>query len=57
LQPSKFHMRVERYVTPENFIALGEYAKSLGFTHVASGANVRSSYHADEQAKTKTQNR
>jgi len=50
LQPSKFHMPVSRYVTPEHFQQLAELAKSLGFKNVASGPLVRSSYHADKQA-------
>lgn len=50
LQPSKFHSPVERFVTPAVFDELGKYAESLGFTHVASGPLVRSSYHADLQA-------
>jgi len=50
LQPSRYHLKVERFVTPEEFAALGEYAKSLGFTNVASAPMVRSSYHADLQA-------
>lgn len=50
LQPSAYHSPVERYVTPEQFKKLGDKAKSLGFTHVASGPLVRSSYHADKQA-------
>lgn len=50
LQPSKHHLPVARYVTPEEFKSLGETAKQLGFTHVASGPLVRSSYHADRQA-------
>jgi len=41
---------VERYVTPEEFAALAEYARELGFPHVESGPLVRSSYHADGQA-------
>jgi len=49
LQPSNFHMPVARYVPPETFTRLGHIAKTLGFTNVASGPNVRSSYHADEQ--------
>lgn len=51
LQPSKFHSPVLRYVTPETFKMLGDVAKSLGFKNVASGPLVRSSYHADLQAK------
>lgn len=50
LQPTQYHMPVLRYMTPQEFLALGEYAKSIGFTHVASGPLVRSSYHADKQA-------
>lgn len=50
LQPSRYHLPVARYVTPEEFDELGEFAKQLGFTNVASGPLVRSSYHADKQA-------
>jgi lipoic acid synthetase len=41
---------VERFVSPEEFEQLGEIAKEMGFTSVASGPMVRSSYHADLQA-------
>lgn len=51
LQPSRFHSPVERYVSPEGFKKLGETAKRMGFNNVASGPFVRSSYHADLQAK------
>lgn len=51
LQPSRHHLPVERFVHPEEFDALREYGESLGFRHVASGPLVRSSYHADEQAR------
>lgn len=50
LQPSRHHLPVVRYVTPDEFAELGERAKSLGFDKVASGPMVRSSYHADLQA-------
>lgn len=50
LAPSKHHIGVARYVTPEEFKRLGELAKQMGFTRVASGPLVRSSYHADKQA-------
>lgn len=50
LQPSRYHSPVERYVTPEEFNELGNIAKAMGFTNVASGPLVRSSYHADRQA-------
>lgn len=50
LQPSRHHLPVKRFVTPEAFSELGEEAKRLGFQQVASGPLVRSSYHADKQA-------
>ncbi len=50
LQPSKFHMPVARYVTPEQFQSFATLAEQLGFNNVASGPLVRSSYHADKQA-------
>lgn len=50
LQPSLYHAPVQRYVTPEAFDRLGHIAKELGFSNVASGPLVRSSYHADLQA-------
>lgn len=50
LQPSRYHLQVERFVTPDEFTELGDYAKGLGFKNVASGPMVRSSYHADLQA-------
>lgn len=49
LQPSRYHSPVARYVTPDEFNELGKIAKELGFTNVASGPLVRSSYHADKQ--------
>lgn len=53
LQPSKHHLAVERYVTPEEFDELYDIGMALGFKHVASGPMVRSSYHADLQAHGK----
>lgn len=50
LQPTAYHSPVDRYVHPDQFKKLGELAKKMGFTHVASGPLVRSSYHADRQA-------
>ncbi len=50
LQPSKFHMPVARYITPEAFKEWATLATELGFKNVASGPLVRSSYHADRQA-------
>ena len=53
LQPSKQHLKVERFVSPEEFDDLADFGRSLGFKSVASGPLVRSSYHADLQvAKT-----
>jgi len=51
LQPSRYHLQVERFVTPDEFTELGVYAESLGFQNVASAPMVRSSYHADLQAE------
>ncbi|MBB1087130.1 lipoyl synthase [Lysobacter sp. SG-8] len=50
LQPSPHHHPVMRYWTPEEFKALEEFGLALGFSHVASGPLVRSSYHADRSA-------
>ena len=46
LQPSTRQLRVERYVTPEEFQEFKAEAELLGFRHVESGPLVRSSYHA-----------
>jgi lipoic acid synthetase len=51
LQPSVHHLPVQRYVTPQEFDALRVKGEQMGFTHVASGPMVRSSYHADVQAR------
>lgn len=51
LQPSVHHLKVERYVTPEEFARLQQAGQAMGFSHVASGPMVRSSYHADLQAR------
>ncbi|MBV7315868.1 lipoyl synthase [Shewanella sp. NIFS-20-20] len=53
LQPSKFHLPVERYVTPAEFAEFKQIADDLGFSHAACGPLVRSSYHADLQAQGK----
>ena len=52
LQPSLDHLAVERFVPPDEFDQLGQFARSIGFDQVASGPMVRSSYHADLQAET-----
>lgn len=51
LQPSKAHLPVKAYITPTEFDEYGETAKAMGFKQVASAPMVRSSYHADLQAK------
>ena len=51
LQPSKHHLNVTRFVHPSEFSALADFGRDLGFSHVASGPLVRSSYHADLQLK------
>jgi len=51
LQPTAHHHPVLKYWTPEDYKALEDYGYELGFSHVASGPMVRSSYHADVQAK------
>ena len=53
LQPSKHHLPVARYWTPDEFKQLEIEGYALGFKHVASGPLVRSSYHADLQAENK----
>ena len=50
LQPTAEHLPVERYVPPEEFDEIGEQMRRLGFSMVASGPFVRSSYHAGEMA-------
>ncbi|MCA8995650.1 MAG: lipoyl synthase [Planctomycetaceae bacterium] len=50
LQPSADQLPVERFVTPEEFDLIGEECRKLGFSMVASGPFVRSSYHAGEMA-------
>lgn len=48
LQPTKKHLPVKRFITPEEFDELGDFARSLGFRHVESSPLVRSSYHAEK---------
>jgi len=48
LQPSKKHLPVKEFITPEQFEKYEIIGKSLGFRHVESGALVRSSYHAQK---------
>ncbi|MBT8421003.1 MAG: lipoyl synthase [Gammaproteobacteria bacterium] len=50
LQPSRDHLPVERFASPDEFEQLAVLAREMGFTQVASGPLVRSSYHAKRQA-------
>ena len=49
LQPTRRHLPISRWVTPETFVALKHLGESIGFRHVESGPLVRSSYHAEDQ--------
>ncbi|MGP4123177.1 MAG: lipoyl synthase [Sodalis sp. (in: enterobacteria)] len=51
LQPSRHHLPVKRYVSPQEFDNMKQEALAMGFTHAACGPFVRSSYHADLQVK------
>ena len=51
LRPSKDHLPMARYYTPDEFLSMKEEALRMGFRHVESGPLVRSSYHAHEQAE------
>lgn len=50
LQPSRHHLPVKRFVTPDEFKELEAAAQEMGFLNAACGPMVRSSYHADQQA-------
>lgn len=52
LRPSKDHLPMTRYYTPEEFAFIKREALQMGFRHVESGPLVRSSYHAHEQAES-----
>jgi len=49
LQPTKFHLPVDRWVTPAEFVEHARVGEGLGITHVEAGPLVRSSYHAGKQ--------
>ena len=51
LRPSRDHLPIARFYTPEEFQYLKDEALQLGFRHVESGPLVRSSYHAREMAE------
>jgi lipoic acid synthetase len=48
LQPTKKHLPVRSFITPEQFKEYEDFARNLGFRHVESGPLVRSSYHAEK---------
>ncbi|HEY9577035.1 MAG TPA: lipoyl synthase [Pseudobacillus sp.] len=52
LQPSKKHLKVQKYYHPDEFAELREIAMAKGFSHCEAGPLVRSSYHADEQVNS-----
>ena len=52
LRPSKDHLPIARYYTPDEFAFMKREALAMGFRHVESGPLVRSSYHAHEQAES-----
>lgn len=52
LQPTRKHIKVEKYYRPEEFQELKEIAMEKGFSHCEAGPLVRSSYHADEQVNS-----
>jgi lipoic acid synthetase len=49
LQPTRFHLPVDRWVTPEEFADHARLGREMGFAHVEAGPLVRSSYHAGKQ--------
>jgi len=52
LRPSRDHLPIARFYTPDEFGYLKQEALRFGFRHVESGPLVRSSYHAHEQAES-----
>jgi lipoic acid synthetase len=52
LRPSRDHLVMQRFYTPDEFAFLKHEAMGMGFKHVESGPLVRSSYHAQEQAES-----
>jgi len=51
LQPTPRHLKVDRYVTPEEFAKYKDWADTMGYEFVESGPLVRSSYHAEKHLK------
>lgn len=56
LQPTKKHLKIERYYTPDEFEQFKQIGLDMGFSHVESGPLVRSSYHAHEQVQSARKN-
>ena len=48
LQPTEKHLKIEEFIHPDQFAAYKRTAEAMGFSYVASGPLVRSSYHADD---------
>lgn len=57
LQPTKKHLKVQKYYHPDEFAELKEIAMQKGFSHCEAGPLVRSSYHADEQVNEASKKR
>ena len=57
LQPSKNHIKINKYYSPNEFDQFKKYALDMGFKHVESGPLVRSSYHAEKTIDLKSKNR
>ncbi len=53
LQPTPRHLKVDRYVTPDEFARYKDWAEAMGYEYVESGPLVRSSYHAEKHLKKK----
>ena len=51
LQPSPAHLPVSRFVHPDQFATYKQEGEAIGLRHIESGPMVRSSYHADRQAR------
>ena len=53
LQPTKLHLEISEFITPERFIMYRNLGLEIGFDYVESGALVRSSYHSEKHIGTK----
>ncbi len=56
LRPSRDHLPIDRYYSPEEFARLKTIGQEIGFAHVESGPLVRSSYHADKSGSAAKSN-